>query len=80
MKTTKKDFEVFKKECEKWVNFFGLIDYEWVYYHEKDVQARARFDCNWAGRIFSITLSTEWDGFEVITKKDLSFTALIWPC
>ena len=30
-KTTKRQFELFKKECQKWIKFFGLS--EWDVYH-----------------------------------------------
>ena len=33
-KTTKKDFAEFKKECCKWIEYFGISDYEIHYYHE----------------------------------------------
>ena len=34
MKTTKKHFEIFKKECEKWINKLKLDDWEFNYHHE----------------------------------------------
>lgn len=40
MKTTKKDFEVFKKECLKWVEFYGLKDWR-ISYDQKDTEANA---------------------------------------
>lgn len=33
MKTTKQNFELFKQECEKWINKLGLIGYEIRYFH-----------------------------------------------
>lgn len=32
-KTTEKDFKLFRKECEKWLNFFGLTDWSVYYEH-----------------------------------------------
>ena len=34
MKTSKKDFDIFKKECERWIEFFGLKDYSVRILHE----------------------------------------------
>lgn len=34
-KTTKKDFAEFKKECEYWLEYFGLIDWEYFITHEE---------------------------------------------
>lgn len=33
-KTTKKDFELFKKECLKWIKIFGLYSYETSFEHD----------------------------------------------
>ncbi len=32
-KTTEKDFELFKTECHKWIEFFGLKNWDIVYQH-----------------------------------------------
>ena len=74
MKVTNKHFETFKKECEKWIDFYGLKDYEWFFTHKKDEENRASFSCNWAGRQYHISLSTEWN-MEKITKKGLCLVA-----
>lgn len=34
MKTSKKDFELFKKECAKWLKYFGMTDWKAYYSHE----------------------------------------------
>ena len=34
MRTTKEDFELFKKECKKWIDFYGLKDWYVVFKHE----------------------------------------------
>jgi len=33
-KTTKTDFELFKKECEYWINWFGLNSWSVTYEHK----------------------------------------------
>ena len=34
IKTTKEDFEIFKTECKKWIDYFGLYGWETTYKHE----------------------------------------------
>lgn len=36
MKTTAKDFSIFKKECQKWIDFFGLKEYRVHYEHSSE--------------------------------------------
>ena len=33
VKTTKKDFEIFKKECQKWIEILGLKDWHFWFEH-----------------------------------------------
>lgn len=41
IKTTKKDFKLFKKECRKWIKFFGLKGWDIAYEHyDKNVNHR----------------------------------------
>ena len=35
MKTTKKHFKIFKHECRRWIEIFGLKGWEFRYYHAK---------------------------------------------
>lgn len=35
VETTDKDFEIFKDECEKWIQYFGLLGWSVLYSHEK---------------------------------------------
>lgn len=35
MKTTKKHFEIFKAECEKWIEIFGLKGWEINFFHKE---------------------------------------------
>jgi hypothetical protein len=34
MRTTKKDFQMFKKECEVWIERFGLLDWDVHFFHD----------------------------------------------
>ena len=42
MKTSIKQFELFKEECRKWIKFFGLIEYRIEFFHGGIRQARAQ--------------------------------------
>ncbi len=47
VKTTKKDFKLFKRECRKWINFFGLKQWEVLYFHEPcENDSRAKYYTN----------------------------------
>lgn len=63
MKTSKKHFDLFKKECEKWIKYFGLTQYQIVFNHkplEKDVWG----DCDvWHESEYAeLSLCTNWTG------------------
>jgi len=60
-KTTKKDFEIFKKEAEKWIEYFGLINYEVFYSHAADENGTAFAWTNQDGRNCTIGLAFDWD-------------------
>jgi hypothetical protein len=60
-KTTKKDFEVFKSECRKWVKYFGLLDWEITYSNVEDAGSRGSCTVGYTGRLATINLATEWD-------------------
>ena len=73
MKTTKKDFRLFKKECRKWIEFFGLKQYECRYFHDK-CDGRAEFYTDITGGLFSVTLNTEFNNCK-ITKREIKMVA-----
>lgn len=58
-KTTKKDFEEFKKECEYWIEYFYLRDWEVIYQHVK-IDSRAEIRYSMASRITNLKLAIEW--------------------
>ena len=37
MKTNKKYFEIFKKECQYWIDFFGLTDYRIEFFMSEEI-------------------------------------------
>ena len=71
MKTTKKDFEIFKEECDKWIKFFGLTDwriaYEWIDIETSN--ANNTYDSQYKWSV--ITFSKNYDSFysETNVKK-----------
>jgi len=64
MKTTKRHFEIFKKECEKWIKVFGLLGHRFYYCHE-DIEGRQLAYCiypdNHEDRVFTLGLSVNLD-------------------
>jgi len=74
-KTTKKDFEIFKKEAEKWLEYFGLKDWEWYWDHAdiSDSTARCQFNCTQKTLLF--LLNTKPDH-----KPDLKLSAFHEVC
>ena len=52
VKTTKKDFKVFKKECRKWIKHFGLTEWLINFKHEKllnddEAQCHSHYTAKW---------------------------------
>jgi len=47
MKTTEKDFELFKKECEYWIDFFGLTEWEVDILHQNHPKGGKGEAWNW---------------------------------
>lgn len=81
-KTTKTQFELFKKECEFWLDYFGLKGWCVEYDHEKYDDGRAC--CGWKviGRIAYIRLATEWESYRnnQITEFDIRRCAFHEVC
>ena len=61
MKTTQKDFELFKKECKKFEKKFGLdewhIDYYWEKFEPNNAVAKTQMDL--LAKSASVTLNKE---------------------
>ncbi len=73
-KTTKKHFEIFKKEMLKWVNILGLTDWEWFFIHKsitEDAQASVRY--NREGRLATVALEPYW--YIPVKTRELQRTA-----
>ena len=73
MKTTRKHFEIFKKECEYWIDKFGLKDWDIAFEHKSgDNLASARWDIH--ARWCIIKLATDWEHIKP-TDYELKSTA-----
>ena len=60
MKITQEQFELFKSEIKKWIETFGMKDWQIHFLFEKiDARAEVRFNC--VSSIAVFVLSTEWD-------------------
>ena len=63
-KVTKKDFEVFKAEAQKWVKAFGLFGWEIHYDYDEDNDCRASCTSNKEAMLSIIALSREWPAYK----------------
>lgn len=62
LKTTKQHFEIFKKECQKWIEIYGLKDWKIHFFHENwDDSHYANIKMDLDGRIASINLESAWE-------------------
>ena len=81
-KTTKKDFEIFKKECLKWIEYFQLSGWKFCFFHEdnKQLGKALGWSCgNYMGRVASIGISLNW-GDDKANILDLKRTAFHEVC
>ena len=79
---TKENFELFKKECTKWINYFGLKDWQVHYTHAKIERSRAQCCFNCVGRIATMTLNTKWDEInkDFVNDNNIKKTAFHEVC
>lgn len=65
MKTTKKQFNEFKKECQKWIKTFGLLGWRFYFEHADEERGNAcayiTFPEHPEGRVFTIGLPVNID-------------------
>lgn len=76
MKTTKKDYALFKGYCDVWLKKLGLNRWAVYYYHEEIEEAYAQTVWNINGMCASIRLSTHWDEGRELNNKTLEQLAL----
>ncbi len=79
-KTTKKHFAIFKKECEYWLDYFGIKDYDVSFKHVLiNPDSCAETSWNIVGRVATITLNINWTNSS-LTDLDLKRTAFHEVC
>ena len=59
---TDRQFKIYINECKRWVNFFGLLDWECFYECEPDHGTRASLNADPEAGICTFCLNSEWDG------------------
>ena len=82
IKTTKKHFEIFKIETKKWIQNFGLTDWNVYYSHDKLNGLKAQCKYNLVGRVATLLLSTEYtdDNIECNLRQDIKIAAFHEVC
>ena len=78
-KTTKEDFELFKEECEYWLDEFGLKDYETFKWHSDEAKQRGACTIDVSGKIGELYLFKDWQD-SPRNKKEISKTAFHETC
>jgi len=81
MKTTKKHFEMFQKECEKWIKRFGLLGWRFYYQHG-DIEGRQIAYCIFpdqlSDRVFTIGLSKNLEmDYSLLDVKRAAFHEIL---
>jgi hypothetical protein len=75
MKTTTKQFELFKKEARSWIKALGLVEYE-VHFGHEELENLAECGINEQARLCKIFLSKEWDSENVpLTNEEVKKAA-----
>ena len=78
MKITQKQFNIFKKECKKWIKEFGLYDSKYYFSHEESeedhVIAYCQYPKSFDDRVFTLILNKEIDA-DFIKDKDIRRSA-----
>ena len=62
------NLDMFKKECEYWISYFGLLDWD-IAYDEKKLKARATYSSNLVGRVATLTIDNTKMEEEQIKKS-----------
>jgi hypothetical protein len=73
-KTTKKDFELFEKECRKWIDFFGLLSFELAFDHRINNENLAGVEWDIVNCWCDFYLCKNW-GRTKPTKSEIEKTA-----
>ena len=80
MRVTKKDYELFKTECDRFVNLLGLKEWSIHYSHEKSTDNYASTYMNRDGMVATIVLGLYWDDMRPKTEYEIKRLALHEVC
>ena len=73
-KTSKKDFDLFKKECRKWADILGLKDHEFAFFHGcEDAGNRAEYFVNENAKIANVYFAESINDKTVKNIKQIAF-------
>ena len=72
-KTSKKDYKLFKTYCKKWIDFWGLYEWETNYVHYANEDARASIWWEMTGMIATIGLGKVWADPEPYELSKVAF-------
>ncbi|HDY86925.1 MAG TPA: hypothetical protein ENH82_02280 [bacterium] len=72
-KTTPKQYEIFQVEVKKWIEIFGLKDWQIHFQHKSTISSRAQVRFDSIGCIATFTLATSWNELD---KTFLNDTAI----
>lgn len=75
MKTTKQHFEVFKGECQKWIDILKLDNWDVHYRWYLDKNSRGSCSTDLDGYVATLELSKEWRNYDKLTDDDIKQTA-----
>lgn len=71
MKTTKADFEYFKKRCIHWAKELGLHGIEFTFLHD-DEESRGSYQIVYEDGVCVVHFQVEWDWPRPRTKKEIN--------
>jgi hypothetical protein len=77
--TNESHYEIFKSECNYWIERYGLIGWEIHFDHSIIDKSRASCVSYGPGRMVALTLGTEWHGLEP-TPESIGKTAYHEVC
>ncbi len=71
-KTSKKDFVLFKVECEKWIDIFGIKSFE-IFYDHSDYLRDNKASCTSysVNRWATLRLNSTWDNYWKLTEENI---------
>lgn len=74
MRTTKADFQLFQRSCEKYLSTLGMAEWSVFYDHTDCGDTYAQTHWKLSGGVATIVLNTQWD--ELRPKSDVEIERL----